>query len=68
LQNHGNAGVEGVLLAGGIAGIGSAGEAAHHSQTTMSDTEHCIKVCNSLLRGEISAVETYDKAIEKYRY
>lgn len=28
--------------------------------------EHCIDVCNSLLRGELSAVETYDQAIEKY--
>jgi len=32
----------------------------------MSDTDHCIKVCNHLLRGELSAVETYDKAIAKY--
>lgn len=30
------------------------------------NTEHCIEVCNGLLRGERSAVETYDKAIEKY--
>ena len=29
-------------------------------------TEHCIDLCNSLLRGEISAVETYGQAIEKY--
>ena len=28
--------------------------------------EECIKTCNSLLRGELSAVETYAKAIEKY--
>ncbi|MEO7098758.1 MAG: DUF2383 domain-containing protein [Luteolibacter sp.] len=28
--------------------------------------DHCIKVCNSLLRGEISAVEAYGQAIEKY--
>ena len=28
--------------------------------------EHCVDVCNSILRGEISAVETYDKAIEKF--
>lgn len=28
--------------------------------------EKCIKTCNSLLRGELSAVETYGKAIEKY--
>lgn len=26
----------------------------------------CIDVCNDLLRGEISAVETYDQAIHKY--
>lgn len=31
-----------------------------------TSTEHCIDVCNRLLRGERSAVETYDKAIEKY--
>jgi uncharacterized protein (TIGR02284 family) len=30
-------------------------------------TEHCIDVCNSLLRGEISAIETYTQAIEKFR-
>lgn len=29
-------------------------------------TEHCIDACNSLLRGEISAVETYGQAIDKY--
>lgn len=28
--------------------------------------EECIKTCNSLLRGELSAIETYAKAIEKY--
>ncbi len=28
--------------------------------------EDCIKTCNSLLRGERSAVETYNKAIEKF--
>ncbi|HEX7260445.1 MAG TPA: DUF2383 domain-containing protein [Luteolibacter sp.] len=28
--------------------------------------DHCISVCNELLRGEMSAVETYDQAIEKY--
>lgn len=28
--------------------------------------ESCIKVCNSLLRGELSAVETYGKAIQKF--
>lgn len=35
----------------------------------MSNTlinEQCIENCNSLLRGELSAVETYSKAIEKY--
>jgi uncharacterized protein (TIGR02284 family) len=29
-------------------------------------SDHCIDICNRLLRGERSAVETYDKAIEKY--
>lgn len=28
--------------------------------------DHCISVCNKLLRGEISAVETYDQAIDKH--
>lgn len=28
--------------------------------------EPCIKVCNSLLRGELSAVETYAQAIRKF--
>ncbi len=28
--------------------------------------DHCIDYCNKLLRGERSAVETYDQAIEKY--
>jgi rubrerythrin len=30
------------------------------------DNEKCIDVCNSLLRGEISAIETYQQAIEKF--
>jgi uncharacterized protein (TIGR02284 family) len=30
------------------------------------NTEHCIDICNGLLRGERSAVETYDHALEKY--
>lgn len=33
--------------------------------TTQLNTQ-CIDACNQLLRGEISAVETYDKAIEKF--
>jgi uncharacterized protein (TIGR02284 family) len=28
--------------------------------------EDCIKTCNGLLRGELSAVETYAKALEKF--
>ncbi len=28
--------------------------------------DHCIKVCNSLLRGELSAIETYRQAIDKF--
>lgn len=35
-------------------------------KTTTQDNKHCIKVCNSLLRGELSAVETYRQAIEKF--
>lgn len=36
------------------------------NNTSTSDTEDCIKICNSLLRGELSAVETYGKAIQKF--
>jgi len=32
----------------------------------MQDTKACIDVCNSLLRGELSAVETYSLAINRY--
>ena len=28
--------------------------------------DHCISVCNSLLRGELSAIETYTQAIAAY--
>lgn len=28
--------------------------------------DHCIDLCNSLLRGELSAIETYSQAIETY--
>ncbi len=34
--------------------------------STTTTNDHCIKICNSLLRGELSAVETYDQAINKY--
>ena len=30
------------------------------------DTQACIDICNSLLRGELSAVETYSLAINRY--
>lgn len=36
------------------------------STTHPADTDHCISVCNRLLRGERSAIETYDKVIDKY--
>lgn len=36
------------------------------STTQEAINTHCIDVCNGLLRGEIAAVETYGKAIEKY--
>lgn len=32
----------------------------------MNDTQTCIDACNKLLRGEISAVETYSQALEKF--
>ena len=31
-----------------------------------ADMSECIDVCNSLLRGELSAVETYSLAINRY--
>ena len=34
--------------------------------STTTINEECIKVCNKLLRGELSAIETYGKAIEKH--
>lgn len=30
------------------------------------DTEHCIDVCNRLLRGELAAVESYGQLIQKF--
>lgn len=35
-------------------------------QKQKMDTKGCIDNCNKLLRGEISAIETYDQAIEKF--
>jgi uncharacterized protein (TIGR02284 family) len=34
--------------------------------TIMKNPDHCIDICNKLLRGERSAVETYDQAIKKF--
>jgi uncharacterized protein (TIGR02284 family) len=34
--------------------------------TQTATNEDCIEICNKLLRGELSAVETYNKAIEKH--
>ena len=34
--------------------------------STLPDTSQCIDVCNDLLRGELSAVETYSDTIHKY--
>ena len=31
----------------------------------MNDSQSCVDACNKLLRGEISAIETYSQAIEK---
>jgi hypothetical protein len=33
----------------------------------MSDTQKCIDVCNRLLRGEISAIETYFLALDVFQ-
>lgn len=32
----------------------------------MNATHECIDVCNSLLRGELSAIETYSQALAKF--
>jgi rubrerythrin len=32
----------------------------------MNSHQECIDTCNSLLRGELSAIETYGQAIEKF--
>ncbi|WP_035603665.1 DUF2383 domain-containing protein [Haloferula sp. BvORR071] len=32
----------------------------------MNATDECIDVCNRLLRGELSAIETYSQAIAKF--
>ncbi|RYD50190.1 MAG: DUF2383 domain-containing protein [Verrucomicrobiaceae bacterium] len=34
--------------------------------TPLTNKNHCISVCNKLLRGELAAVETYGQAIMKY--
>lgn len=34
--------------------------------TTSENIGKCIEICNKMLRGERSAVETYDMAIEKF--
>jgi bacterioferritin (cytochrome b1) len=38
----------------------------HQPITDMKDTDSCIKACNKLLRGELSAIETYNQALEKF--
>jgi len=35
-------------------------------KTTLQNNQECIETCNELLRGELSAIETYTKAIEKF--
>lgn len=34
--------------------------------TTTNNNQECIHACNSLLRGELSAIETYNQVIEKF--
>ncbi|RYD45640.1 MAG: DUF2383 domain-containing protein [Verrucomicrobiaceae bacterium] len=31
-----------------------------------TETRNCVSACNKLLRGEISAIETYQQALEKF--
>ncbi len=35
-------------------------------KTSLTHNEACIETCNSLLRGELSAIETYTKAIKRF--
>jgi rubrerythrin len=44
----------------------SGNDAAQHREPIMNATDECIDVCNSLLRGELSAIETYNQALEKF--
>ncbi|RYZ80830.1 MAG: DUF2383 domain-containing protein [Proteobacteria bacterium] len=32
----------------------------------MNNNKNCVSACNKLLRGEISAIETYQQALEKF--
>ncbi len=50
---------------GDVAGIGVA-SAPNTMKSTTTHNEECIDVCNSLLRGELSAVETYNQTITKF--
>lgn len=34
--------------------------------SNLPETSQCIDICNDLLRGELSAIETYSDAIDKY--
>ncbi len=34
--------------------------------SNLPDTSQCIDVCNDLLRGELSAIETYSDTMDKY--
>ena len=34
--------------------------------TAVEKNQECIDTCNQLLRGELSAIEAYDKAIDKF--
>jgi hypothetical protein len=36
-------------------------------QCSKEESENCIEVCNELLRGEISAVDTYEQALAKFK-
>ena len=36
--------------------------------TTNTSKKQCAKACNKLLRGELSAIETYKQALEKFSH
>ena len=46
--------------------MSAAEKTTNPNHKTMKDNQNCISACNKLLRGEISAIETYQQALEKF--